>query len=171
MSRFPRENLLLDQPDHRNVRTEQYLETRPRRCHHRLLSQRKTLRQRKARRRSGISRQSATTEVPRHCTNDTDHHLEAGATEAIEEEGLLGGIRGRVARVRLLNEDGDTRDRPGDTVDTPRAGAGAVLDTIVTDLPAGGPHHPRRGAERPILDVDRAHRGGINVGGHDHDPP
>lgn len=91
--------------------------------------------------------------------------------EEEEEEDLLGGIRGRVARVRLPNEDGDIPDRPGGTVDTPHLGAEVAPGTIVTDLPAGGPHHPRRGVERPILDVDRAHRGDINVDGPDHDPP
>lgn len=170
ISRLPRGNLL-DRPDRRNVRTEQYLETRPRRCRHQPQSQRKTPRSRKARRRSGISRQSATTEVRRHRTSDTDHPLEAGATEAIEEEDLLGDIRGRVARVRLPNEDGDTRDRPRGTADTPCPGAGVAPGTIVTDLPAGDPRHPRRDVERPILDVDRAQRGDNNVGGPDHDPP
>lgn len=169
MSRLPRGNLLLDRPDHRNVSIEQYLETKPRRCRHQLPSQRKTPRSRKAQ-RSGISRQLATIEVPRHYTSDTDHPLEAGATEAIEEEGLLEDIRGRVALVHLLNDDGDTRDRPKGTVDTPCPGAGVAPGTIVTDLLAGDPHH-HRGAETPILDVDRVHRGDSNVDGLDHDPP
>lgn len=169
MSRHPRGNLLLDRPDRRNVRTEQYLETRLHPCRHRS-NQRKIPRRKKARRRSEISRQSATTEAPRRRTSDTDHPLEAGVTEATEEEGLLEDIRGRVARVRLPSEEGDTRDRPGGTVDTPCPGAGAAPDTIVTVLPAGGPRH-LRGAERPILDVDRAHRGDSNVDDPDHDPP
>lgn len=166
MSRLPRGNLL-DRPDRRNVRTEQHLETRLHLCRHRL-SQRKIPRQRKARRRSEISRQSVTIEAPRR-TSDTDHPREAGLTEAIEE-GPLEDIRGRVARVRLPNEEGDTRGHPGGTADTPCPGAGAAPGTIVTDLPAGGPRH-LRGAERPILDVDRAHRGDSNVDDPDHGPP
>lgn len=169
MSRLPRGNLLPDRSDPRNARTEQYLETRLHPCHRRP-NQRKIPRQRKARRRSGTSRQSATTEVPRRRTSDTDRPLEAGVTEATEEEGLLEDIRGRVARVRLPNVEGDTRDRPGGTVDTPCPGAGAAPDTIVTVLPAGGPRH-HRGAERPILDVDRAHLDDSNVDDPDHDPP
>lgn len=163
MSRLPRGNLL-DRPDRRNVRIEQRLETRLHLCRHRL-NPRKIPRQRKARQRSGISRQS---EVP-HRTSGTDHPLEAGVTEAIEE-GLPEDIRGRVARVRLPNEEGDTRDHPGDTVDTRCPEAGAAPGTIVTDLPAGDPRH-LRGAERLILDVDRAHRGDSNVDDPDHDPP
>lgn len=169
MSRHPRENLLLDRPDRQNAQIEQYLETKLRRCHQ--LSQRKIPQRREAQWRSGISRQSVTTKVPRHRINDTDHPLEAEATEAIEEEeGLLEDIRGRVTRVRLPSEDGDIRDRPGDTADTLCPGVGAAPDTIVTDLLAGGSRHPQ-GAEKLILDVDRAQSGDSNVDGLDHDPP
>lgn len=170
MSRLLRGNLLLDRPDHRNVSIEQYLGTKPRRCRHQLPSRRKTPRPRKAQRRNGISRQSATTEVPRHHTSDTDHPLEAEATEAIEGEDLLEDIRGHVALVHLPNDVGDTRDRPEGTVDTPCLGAGVAPDTIVTDLLAEDPHH-LRGAETPILDVDRVHRGDSNADDLDHDPP